>query len=190
MTLDSGKLQLSQVTGDVLGGRHRGEWQADFSVKPAICKGSGAITAVSLADLADAMNDGWIAGTANAAYTLAGPCPADFWNQAEGTLQFEMKDGSLPHVFLADEAEPLKVTIFSGKANLDAGAIEIKDARLNSPAGEFQLTGGASLKGELDLKLARAPNGATAPGYTVTGTLAAPRVVQLPSPQTQAKLKP
>ena len=190
MSLDSGKLQLSQLTGDLLGGRHRGEWQADFSVKPAICKGSGTFTAVSLADVADAMNDDWIAGTANATYALKGPCPADFWNSATGTLQFQMTDGSLPHFFLAADAESLKVATFVGQAQLDSGALEIEDARLNSLDGQFQLTGSASLTGELDLKLARTPTGATAPGYTVTGTLESPRVVQSASPQTQAKLKP
>jgi hypothetical protein len=190
MGLESAKLQLSQLTGDFLGGRHRGEWQADFSVKPAVCKGTGTFTAVSLADVADAMNDGWIAGTANTAYTLEGPCPSDFWSSATGTLQFEMTDGSLPHLFLADDADPLKVASFAGEAQLDSGAIEIKDARLDTPAGQFQLTGTASLMGELDLKLARTPTGATAPGYTVTGTLESPRVVQVASPQTQAKLKP
>lgn len=190
LSLDSGKLQISQLTGDFIGGRHRGDWQADFSVRPAICKGSGTLTAVSLADVADAMNDGWIAGTASATYALKGPCPQEFWTSAEGTVHFEMKDGSLPHLFLADAAEPLKVESFAGEAHLDSGAIEIKDARLNSPDGQFQLTGSASLKGDLDLKLARIPSGATAPGYTVTGTLGTPRVVQVASPQTQAKLKP
>ena len=126
MTLDSGKLQLSQLTGDILGGHHRGGWQADFSVKPAICKGSGTFTAVSLADVADAMNDDWIAGTANAAYTLKGPCPADFWSSAAGTLQFEMIDGSLRHVSLADDSEPLKIASLAGQAQLDSSAIEIK----------------------------------------------------------------
>ena len=190
MNLDSGKLQLSQVTGDFMGGRHQGEWQADFNVKPAICKGGGNFTAVLLADLADAMNDGWIAGTANATYALKGPCPADFWSSATGTLRFEMSDGSLSHVFLADDAEPLKVANFTGEALLDSGAIEIKDARLNSGAGQFQLTGTASLKGELDFKLARTPSGGAAPGYAVTGTLGSPRVVPVASPQTQANLKP
>ena len=67
------------------------------------------------------------------------------------------------------------------------------DARLNSSDGKFQLNGTASLKGELDLKLARTPNAATGTGtagYTVTGTLAEPRVIRLISPETQAKLKP
>ena len=35
--------------------------------------------------------------------TLKGPCPADFWTSAEGTLQFDMTDGILPHVSLADD---------------------------------------------------------------------------------------
>ena len=31
VSLDSGKLQISDLTADFLGGQHRGEWQADFS---------------------------------------------------------------------------------------------------------------------------------------------------------------
>lgn len=190
VSLDTGKLQVSQLSGDFLGGRHRGEWQADFTVKPAICKGSGTFTAVSLAEFADAMNDDWIAGTANASYTARGTCPAGFWNSAEGTVQFEMRDGSLQHLFLADDAGPMKIASFSGQAQIDAGTIELKDAKLNSPDAQFQLSGSASLKGDLDLKLVRTPPGSIAPGYTVTGTLGSPRVNPVASPQTQAKLKP
>jgi len=73
---------------------------------------------------------------------------------------------------------------------LHDGQIEMQDARLNSPDGKFQLSGTATLKGELDLKLARTPNAAVAAaGYTVTGTLAEPRVIRLISPETQARLK-
>lgn len=190
ISLDNGKLQMSQLTADFLSGRHRGEWQADFTVKPAVCKGSGTVTGASLADVADAMKDGWIAGIANATYEVKGPCPAQFWTSAEGTLQFDMRDGTLPHVSLGGDAEPFKVTRFVGQARLHAGQIEIKDARLNSPDGQFQLSGTASLKGELDLKLARTPSGPAVPGYTITGTVQAPRVNQSSSSETQARLKP
>ncbi len=194
VSLDGGKLQVSELTADFLGGQHRGEWQADFSVKPAVCKGSGRLTAISLTDLADAMKDGWIAGTADASYEIKSPCPTEFWtsfwNSAEGTLQFDMRDGTLPRVSLGEDAEPTKVTRFLGQARLHAGKIEIKDARLDSTAGKFRLTGAASLKGELDFKLARTPNAALVSGYTVTGTLTDPRVIRLSSPETQAKLKP
>lgn len=187
--LDSGRLEISELNADFLGGKHRGEWQADFSVKPAVCSGSGSLTAISLARLADAMKDGWIAGTANTKYEIKGSCSADFWTSAEGALQFEMKDGTLPHVALADDAEALKVTRFTGQARLHADQIEMKDARLDSQGGRFQLSGTASLTGELDFKLARIPGGAAAAGYTISGTLSEPRVTRSPSPETQARLK-
>jgi hypothetical protein len=190
VTLDGGKLGISELSGDFLGGKHRGEWQADFSGKPAVCSGSGSLTGVSLALLADAMKDSWIAGTASATYEVKGSCPAEFWASAEGTLQFEMKDGALPHVALGEDAEALRVTRLAGQARLQAGEIAMKDARLDSPGGKFLVSGSASLKGELDFRLAKVPAGATAAGYTVTGTVGEPRVVPLPGAETQARLKP
>jgi uncharacterized protein involved in outer membrane biogenesis len=193
VSLDSGKLQVSELAADFLGGQHRGEWQADFSVKPAVCKGSGRVTGMSLADLADAMKDGWIAGTANAAYELKGPCPAEFWTSfwtsAEGTLQFDMRDGTLPHVSLGEDAEPIKVARFVGQAQLHAGKIEMKDAKVDSLDGKFQLSGIATLKGELDFKLATRPNSPAPAGYTITGTVSEPRVIRSSTSETQARLK-
>jgi hypothetical protein len=145
---------------------------------------------ISLARLSDTMKDQWIAGTANASYEVKGTCPADFWTSAEGTLQFDVADGTLAHISLAEDAGPLKVTQFSGKARLHLGELEIKDANLDSVSGKFLVNGTASLKRELDLKLARVPNGAPVVGYTITGTLAEPRVVRVAGAETQARLKP
>ena len=189
VSLDAGKLEISELTGDFLGGKHRGQWQADFGAKPAVCSGSGNLTGVSLTRLADAMKDGWIAGTANASYEVKGPCPAEFWTSAEGTLHFEMKDGALPHIALSEDTEALRVTHLAGQAVLHEGTIEIKDARLDSRSGKFLVSGSASLKGELDFRLAKVPAGATAAGYTVTGTVSEPQVVPLPGAETQAQLK-
>jgi hypothetical protein len=190
VNLDSGKLEISDLNADFLGGKHRGQWQADFSVKPTICSGSGSLTGVSLARLADAMKSGGIAGIANTSYDAKGPCTAGFWTLAEGALQFEIRDGSLPHVALGEDAEGLRVARFAGEARLQAGKIELKDAHLNSPEGKFLVGGTASLKGELDLRMAKIPSGAAAVGYTISGTLAEPRVIRSSSPETQARLKP
>ncbi len=189
VSLDAGKLEIAELTGDFLGGKHRGQWQADFGAKPAVCSGSGNLTGVSLTRLADAMKDGWIAGTANASYEVKGPCPAEFWTSAEGMLHFEMKDGALPHIALSEATEALRITHLAGQAVLHEGTIEIKDARLDSPSGKFLVSGSASLKGELDFRLAKVPAGATAAGYTVTGTVSEPHVVPLPGAETQAQLK-
>ena len=190
VSLDGGKLQITGLNADFLGGKHRGQWLVDFSVKPAVCSGSGSLTGVPLERVADAMRDEWIEGAADSSYEVKGLCSTEFWQSAEGVLQVDMKDGILPHVALSEDSEPFKVTDFTGQARLHAGGIEIEDAKLDSPDGKFQMSGTASLKGELDLKLARVPGGTAPPGYTITGTLAEPRVIRSTNPETQARLKP
>lgn len=188
VSLEKGNLQISQVAADVLGGTYRGQWRADFGVKPAACSGSGNFSGLLLANLADAMKDPWITGKANASYDVKGRCPADFWQSAEGTLHVEMRDGIFSHVIIGDGSEPLRVTRLSGEAQLHAGMIEITNTKLDSPDGKYQLSGTVSLKREVDLKLAQVPNGVTAVGYAITGTLAEPRVAPLAGTE-QARLK-
>ncbi len=190
VSLDSGKVQVSELTADFLGGKHRGQWRADFAAKPAVCDGSGSLTGISLTHLADVMKDGGIAGTANTTYTVKGPCSAEFWTSAEGLLQFDMRDGTLPWLALSEDAEPFRVMGFAGQARLLAGEIELRDAKLDSAQGMFLLSGTASLKGELDFRLARTPIGGPVPGYAITGMLAEPRVNLLSRAETQARLKP
>jgi hypothetical protein len=199
VSLDAGKLQVSELAADFLGGKHLGQWRADFSVKPSLCGGTGSLTGISLARLADAMKTKWIAGTANAKYEVKVLCPPEvlastsFWTalstSAEGTLQFDAGDGTLPRVALEEDGAPFRFMRFAGQARLNAGKIELKDARLDSAGGKFQLSGSASLKGQLDLRLARNQNGAAGPEYTISGTLAEPRVIHSPSAETQARLK-
>jgi hypothetical protein len=197
VSLDRGKLQITELNAEVLGGKHHGEWEADFRVQPAMCGGRGSLTAISLASLAQTAKDGWIAGTANASYEVKGECPAKGWGafwssygtSTEGTVEFEMRDGSFAHVTLGEDAKGLKVTRLAGQARLHAGTIEMKDLKLESPGGRFQVSGSATLKGELDLRLTRTPGGAAAPGYTIGGTMAVPQVHALAGAETQARLK-
>jgi hypothetical protein len=176
------------LNAEILGAKHRGEWRADFSVQPAVCSGSGRLSRIALARLAETMQDAWISGIASGSYEVKGPCSGDFWHSAEGTLQFEVKDGTLPHLSLAGDEAPLKIARLSGEARLHGGKFEMQDATLNSASGTFQLSGTASLKRELNLKLSRTASGVAA-GYSITGTLAAPHVAPLPETE-QARLKP
>ena len=188
VSLENGKLQFSSLNADVLDGKHRGEWKVDLGKKPAVCVGSGSLVGVSLAEIATVMNDGWVAGTANGSYELKGNCPADFWKAAEGKLHVEVKDGLFPHLLIGDGTEPLQARQITGQARLHEGEIEIMDTQLDSPEGSYQLTGTASLKHEVDLKLTRIQNGPTNVGYSISGTLEAPRVAPL-SGTEQAGLK-
>jgi len=188
VALAEGRLQLTSLEADVFDGKHRGTWTADFSVKPAICSGGGNLTAVSLRSVSEAMKESWIEGAASAGYEVKGPCSVDFWQNSEGSLSpVRVTNGSFPRVFLADHAPPLKIQMFTGAVRLHAGTFEIADGQLNSPDARYEVTGTATLNREIDFKIVReAPASGT---YTVTGTLAQPRVAQVAGTE-QARLKP
>jgi hypothetical protein len=164
-------------------------------VRPPVFTGNGTLTNVSMRQLATVMRGEGIAGTASGSYqiTASGATSTSiaFWNSAEGTLQFDVRDGMLPHLTLERDGDPLRVDRLQGRAHLQAGKIEIKDGTLNSPAGRFHLTGTASFSEELDLKLeGKSDAGGVARKYAIRGTVAEPRVTQVASPETQARLKP
>src|SRR5207245_5057030 len=83
--LEDGRLQLSDLRGEVLGGRHWGEWRADFTAKPPVYSGSGSLERVALGQLAEAMHDGWVTGTIKATYraTTSGLSAAELFSSAE-----------------------------------------------------------------------------------------------------------
>jgi hypothetical protein len=182
------------LDGDFYGGKHRGQWQADLRSKPAVCSGSGGLKDVSLTELAGAMKNNWISGTADTNYEMKGPCAEEFWKSVEGSVKFDVRNGTLPRGALeivpGGNAESFRVTDFAGQAQLHGGEVAMKDGKLDSPDGKFQVSGTVSSKGELDLQLTGNANGVTAAGYTITGTLAEPRVIRLAGAETQARLKP
>lgn len=196
VTLDAGRLKVSDLRGELLGGTHRGEWEADFTSKPPVYAGSGTFTELSMDQLADSMNDSWIAGVGDAEYQIkaSGVSSGDFWPSADGVLQFEIRDGALPHLSLANDDDPLKIDRFEGRAHLAGGVLEVNDAALVSADGAFQVSGTASLSGEVSFSLKPAPQvnptSAATRAYTITGTLAEPQAVPVVAPETQAQLKP
>jgi hypothetical protein len=195
LDLERGKLKISELQADVLGGRHRGDWQADFTAASPVYSGTGTVTGISLGQMAEAMHDPWISGTAVGSYqiTASGADSTTFWQSADGVLQFDLHDGVLPHISLASDEGPLRVARWQGRARLRGGKIEIEKGKMISAGGTYEISGTASLGRVLDLKLSRGTivkvAGAGARVYSITGTVAEPRVA-LTTPETQARLKP
>jgi len=194
--LERGKLKISELRADLLGGEHHGAWQADFTAAPAVYTGSGTVVGISLQQIAEAMRDPWISGTADGTYQVsASGADADaFWDSAEGELQFGVRDGALPRISLPNDEKPLRVGRWQGRASLRGGEIEIAKSQLISAAEAYEVSGTASLGQVLDLKLVKVadmkPTGAGAMVYSITGTLREPRVELTPAAETQARLKP
>jgi hypothetical protein len=195
LALERGKLTISELRADLLGGKHRGDWQADFTAGSPVYTGSGTLTGISLGQMADAMHDPWISGTAEGTYqlTASGADSAAFWESAEGGMQFDLRDGILSHISLASDEGPLRVARWQGRVRLRDGKIEIEKGKLVSPGGAYEISGTASLERVLDLKLTRGtdvkPERAGSQIYSITGTVTEPRLA-LTTPETQARLKP
>ena len=186
--LEQGRLDLSKLRAEVLGGQHAGEWQMDFTVNPPACRGRGTLEKIALVQVADAMHDDWITGTANVEYraSVLGWAKTELLSQADASFRIEARDGFLPHLTLSGESSPLRVNRFTGRLLWRAGKFDIEPGKLQTPGGIYQLSGTASWSRVLDVKLAR--EGAR--GFNVTGTLNQPHVTLSTTPETQAALKP
>jgi len=187
ITLNAGKLEISSLEGDLLGGKHRGKWKADFTVKPAICTGSGTLNGISLGNISRLMKDDWVEGMASTSYDIQGSCTPDFWQSLDGSLQVSVVDGSFPHVFLQDNAQTLKIRKLTTQVRVHSGNIDVSDGILDSAEGKYELSGTATLKREIDFKMTRIPAG-TGTTYTVSGTVAKPHIATV-SGAEQAQLK-
>jgi hypothetical protein len=194
--LERGKMRVSDLRADLLGGKHNGGWQADFTGASPVYTGSGTLMGISLEQMASAMHDPWISGTGEGTYQFkaSGADSAGFWQSAEGGLRFDLRDGALEHISLANDEAPLRIAHWQGHAKLHDGTIEIAEDELDSPSGTYGIGGTASLGQVLNFKLTAGSQtkvaGAGALVYSITGTVAEPRVAVTPAPETQAQLKP
>jgi len=186
--LHEGKLRISDLRGDVLGGKHVGAWQADFTAKPPEYSGSGRVERIALDQLAQSMNDGWITGLATVSYRMSasGRNAGELLASASSTIQVEAWDAALRHVSLSEGSGPLQMRRLTAHLSLRDGNFEIQEGKLEATAGSYQLSGTATLSRILNLKLMRDGT----PGFNITGTLTEPHVALVSTPETRAALKP
>ena len=87
-----------------------------FHSQSLACRGTGTLEKVALVQVADAMHDAWITGTASIEYRAStlGWTKADLLSHADASFQIEARDASLPHLTLAGESSPLRVNRFTG----------------------------------------------------------------------------
>ena len=188
LDLEKAKFSLTNVHGNLLGGQTAANVKADFSVRPPAYSGTGDFDRVSLSSIAELMRTGWIdgEGSANFRFTTSGWSLQDLLKQADLDANFSIKDGEFPHVLLSENAQPLHSSVFSGQLVFRDGTFSLDDTELVSDNGVFNVSGTASLAGDLDLKM----TGENSGGYNVSGTLDQTRVSPIPNPPTQAALKP
>ncbi len=185
--LNKGKVRLSDLRGDVLGGKHAGDWEADFTAKPPEYSGSGTLDGIALNQLSAIMDDDWITGTATATYRVktAGLQAAELFGSATSTVTIDARDGLLRHFVLGEGTGPLQMHRLAAHLLLKDGEFEVQEGKLESSMGIYRVSGTATLTRVLKLKLAREGG----QGFDVTGTLTAPHASPILTPETRAALK-
>jgi len=185
--LSGGKLHVSNLQADLLGGQHKGEWIADFTRKPPAYTATGVLHGLALGQLAEAMADSWITGTATSHYhlTASGLTASELFSSAKGAFQIDASAGMFPHIVLTDTNAPLQVRHLTARVLLQDTKFQIESGQLESNGDSFRVNGTATFSRILNLQLTRED----ASGFAITGTLAQPHVASVVSKETRAALK-
>ncbi len=186
VALDRGQLHLSDIRADVFGGRHTGNWNADWNQQPPVYSGAGKLTAVSLTQVSKLLRQDWVTGTGDGEYELqfAGGTSQDLRTSAFGTLSFDAHDGVFSHVRVKP-ASPLRFQRFRGELSLKAGTFTLQEGKLDGPSGIYQVSGTATFGGKLDFRLAQNPDSV----LLVKGALTALEIEPAKTASTEVKLK-
>jgi hypothetical protein len=181
--MQDGKLALTDVTAELFGGKHRGQWSADFSGNTPVYSGEGTLEKADVAQLATLMHDGWGTGAVTAAYkfSASGDTAVDIAGSSVAALHFDWRNGMLRHVSLQG-TQPLRIKSFVGTVELRDARLAFPEGRMETPEGIYTVSGSSTFARAIDFKLA-----GPAHTYSVTGTLERPRVVT--PPDTEAVLK-
>ncbi len=184
--VEHGRFRFHEVRAELWGGKHAGEWLADFTGAVPSFAGSGTVKRAALAQMEAVLGNDLGSGNLSLQYKLA----ANGWTSRElvsglqATAELELRDSTLRHIALDGGAGPLRVRHFSGRLAFNQGAVHIAAGKLLASGGLYDVSGTAKPDRTLDIQMVRD----SAHSYTISGTMDAPRVQ--PRPQTEASLKP
>jgi hypothetical protein len=180
--LHRGKLAMRDVQATVFGGTHTGDWSADFTGDEPRYAGIGTVSNLSVADVAAIGKDAWGAGTLNGAYELkfSGWQASDLFASANGSCQFQWRNGSLRHLTLDGRTNPVRFPLWAGQCQWSPEGFRVSGSKMRTVSGIYQISGTVQPTRDLQLEFVRADGTA----YEVTGTLENPRVIATPVART------
>ena len=186
MELDRGKIRLTNLRAQLLQGTHQGNWAIYVSTQPPTYQAAGTLQNISLAQVGALWNDARVSGTADAKFnwTGTGNSFADLLDHTIGKFQFIMKNGSLMHLDATGSARPFAVHRFTGDLQLEKGNWELSAGKLESRDGIYQVSGTASSDSRLKFLLTRSDE----QSWSLTGTLAEPRLERINGTEGEAKI--
>jgi hypothetical protein len=170
VAVDHGKIMLNRLRGQFLQGAHQGNWTIDASKQPIEYRGSGTLENISLERLGALMNDAWITGTGDGTFDVdsSGGNLREILTNADGKLQFTMRNGTFAHVEIPGAPAPLPVYRFSGNLQVKEGKWQLSAGKLESRDGLYQVSGTSSPGAGIDFIFTRGDE----QSWNITGTIA------------------
>src|SRR5262249_49562327 len=146
-----------------------------------------SIQHIALERLAEAMHDEWVTGTASGSYEISGSGTSQeqFSSSLQGSMQIDARNTTLLHISLTSDSDPLSAHHFAGKILFRGGRLDLREGKLETAGGIYQVSGTAQRGLGMNIQMLR--DGVH--GYSITGSLAAPRVAPTRPQETQAALK-
>jgi len=184
--LEAGKLAFSNIQADIWGGKHHGEWTADFTHDQPVYSGSGTLDAVAMPALLSLVKDTWGTGTIRANYSASatGFTESDLFASAAANIGFDWQKGTLRYLSFNGSNAPLSFTRFAGTLNFHDGKLVLTpESKMTASSGIYQVSGTASGR-QIDLTFRNGKH-----GYSVTGTVSRPKVAVTTVSETQALLQ-
>lgn len=146
-SVSGGVLRLSELRGDVSGGKHQGGWVADFSGNAPSYSGGGNIQNASASSLMRTSAPGRV----NLRYQVwfAGSEAAALADSMKGQGDFTWTNGALPRA----GAETVSFSTWSGKLEAEDRKLRLTQGQMSAPGGSYDTTGEIGFDRSLSLKL-------------------------------------
>jgi hypothetical protein len=149
MHLADGKLDLTNVVADAFGGKHLGEFHADYYADEPQYDLAGTITKASLEQLGSSLwpnawhNSPAHSGTLDAKYQLhlSGSEAGALFKSAAGTADLVWANGAFTGHADNGAARTLAVNQFVDRVTWKEGALQIPSATLKTASGPFEISG-------------------------------------------------
>jgi AsmA family/AsmA-like C-terminal region len=173
--LEAGKLELSNVLAELWGGKHTGQWTADFTQKLPVYSGSGTIDAFPVSGLMALAKENWGTGSVRASYkaSMNGLTASDLLASADANVDFDWHRGSLRNLALNGTNAPLSFTRFTGTIAFHNGQWQFAPgSAMTASSGTYEISGTATVNRQVDFKFRNGKH-----GYAVTGTMEKPKVI-------------
>ncbi len=184
--LKQGKLTLTHLRGTVLGGRHSGEWVADFAANPPSYSGGGTLENGAAEKAGALMTSDWISGAIGGSYEMkmAGWSVAEFLASSDAKAVITLHNGSLSR--WTAEQGGIAIDDFRGNLVFHDGNFQLSNGEMQAGDFTYSVAGTASWGQSMHLQFAREG----APTIIVTGTMASPKISVTTGGEASAQLKP